>query len=263
MDLGLQDKVAVVAAASQGLGRAVATALAAEGARVAICSRSQERVEAAAKEIRAQTGAEVLAVTADVTREEDVERFVGAVVKRWGTVHVCVVNAGGPPAKSFAEITLEDWQNAVNLNLMSAVHFSRAVLPRMQAQKWGRLIFLTSVAVKQPIDGLLLSNAVRSGVTGLAKSLANEYGRANVLVNTVCPGYTRTERLQELIDALSTRKGISKKEVVQGWTAQIPLGRVGEPEELAALVAFLASERASYITGSSIAVDGGHVKSLL
>lgn len=263
MDLGLQDKVAVVAAASQGLGRAVATALAAEGARVAICSRSQERVEAAAKEIRAKTGAEVLAVEADVTRERDVERFVGAVVKHWGTVHVCVVNAGGPPAKPFAETTLDDWQNAVNLNLMSAVHFARAVLPRMQAQKWGRLIFLTSVAVKQPIDGLLLSNAVRSSVTGLAKSLANEYGRANVLVNTVCPGYTRTERLQELIDALSTRKGVSKQEVVQGWTAQIPLGRLGEPEELAALVAFLASERASYITGSSFAVDGGHVKGLL
>jgi 3-oxoacyl-[acyl-carrier protein] reductase len=263
MDLGLQDKVAVVAAASQGLGRAIAAALAAEGVRVAICSRSQERVEAAAKEIRAQTGADVLAVAADVTRAAEVERFVGAAVERWGTVHVCVVNAGGPPAKPFAEITLEDWQNAVNLNLMSAVHFARAVLPRMQAQKWGRLIFLTSVAVKQPIDGLLLSNAVRSGVTGLAKSLANEYGRANVLVNTVCPGYTRTERLQELIDALSTRKGVSKQEVVQGWTTQIPLGRLGEPEELAALVAFLASERASYITGSSIAVDGGHVKSLL
>lgn len=263
MDLGLKNKVAVVAAASQGLGRAVAEALAAEGARVAICSRAAARVEAAAEEIRRTTGAEVLGVEADVTRPADVERFVAAAVARWGTVHIAVANAGGPPAKEFAQITLEDWTRAVELNLMSAVHLARAVLPRMRAQKWGRLLFLTSVAVKQPIDGLLLSNAVRSGVTGLAKSLANECGRDNVLVNTVCPGYTRTERLQELIDTLSQQRGMSGEEVVRGWTAQIPLGRLAEPRELAALVAFLASERASYITGSSLAVDGGYVRSLL
>lgn len=263
MDLGLKGKVAVVAAASQGLGRAIAEALAAEGARVALCARTAAKLEAAAEEIRRRTGAEVLAVPADVTRAADVERFVEAAVERWGTVHIAVANAGGPPAKGFADITLDDWDNAVALNLMSAVHLARAVLPRMRAQKWGRLVFLTSVAVKQPIDGLLLSNAVRSGVTGLAKSLANECAGDNVLVNCVCPGYTRTERLEELAGKLSAQRGVSRDEIVRGWTAQIPLGRLGEPRELAALVAFLASEPAGYITGTSIAVDGGWVRSLL
>lgn len=263
MDLGLKDKIAVVAAASQGLGRAIAEALAAEGARVAVCARSRAPLETAAEEIRRQTGAEILAVPADVTRPADVERFVNAAVERWGTVHVAVANAGGPPSKDFAAITLEDWQQAVTLNLMSSVHLARAVLPPMRAQKWGRLLFLTSVAVKQPIEGLLLSNSVRSGVTGLAKSLANECARDNVLVNTVCPGYTRTERLNELVDALSQKKGVSRDEVIEGWTRQTPLGRLAEPKEVAALFAFLASEQASYITGSTIAVDGGWVRSLL
>ena len=263
MDLGLKGKVAVVTAASRGLGRAIAEALAAEGARVALCARTLAPLEATAEEIRRQTGAEVLAVAADVTRAADVERFVQAAVGRWGTVHIAVANAGGPPAKEFLSTTLDDWQNAVALNLMSAVHLARAVLPPMRAQKWGRLLFLTSVAVKQPIDGLLLSNAVRSGVAGLAKSLANEGARDNVLVNTVCPGYTRTERLEELAATLSQQKGVSPAEILRGWTAQIPLGRLAEPKELAALVAFLASERASYITGSAIAVDGGWVRSLL
>ncbi|MFQ5778066.1 MAG: SDR family oxidoreductase [Terriglobia bacterium] len=263
MDLGLQGKVAVVAAASQGMGRAIAEALATEGARVALCARTRATLETTAEDIRRQTGAEVLPVTADVTRVAEVERFVEAAVERWGTVHIAVANAGGPPAKEFAAITPADWEQAVALNLMSAVHLARAVLPRMRAQKWGRLLFLTSVAVKQPIEGLLLSNAVRSGVTGLAKSLANECAPDNVLVNTVCPGYTRTERLNELVDALVQKKGVSRDEVVRGWTTQIPLGRLAEPKEVAALFAFLASEQASYITGTTIAVDGGWVRSLL
>jgi len=263
MDLGLKGKVAVVAAASQGLGFAVAEALAAEGARVALCSRDQGRIEAAAEDIRRKTKAEVLPVAADVTRAGDVERFVNAAVERWGAVHVAVANAGGPPAKEFAAITLEEWQKAVELNLMSAVHLARAVVPRMRAQKWGRLIFLTSVSVKQPIEGLLLSNSIRSAVAGLSKSLANECARDNVLVNTVCPGYTRTERLEELAATLSKQRGVSREEAVAAWTATIPMGRIGEPKELAALVAFLASEPASYITGTAIAVDGGRTRSLL
>lgn len=263
MDLGLKDKVAVVAGASQGLGHAVAEALATEGARVALCARTATTLEATAEEIRRATGAEVVPVPADVTRPAEVERFVNTAVERWGTVHIAVANAGGPPAKPFAALTLEDWKNAVELNLMSSVHLARAVLPRMRAQRWGRLVFLTSVAVKQPIDGLLLSNAVRSGVTGLAKTLANECAADNVLVNTVCPGYTRTEHLEELIATLSQQRGTSREQVVAGWTAAIPLARLAEPREIGAVVAFLASEQASYVTGSSLAVDGGYVKSLL
>lgn len=263
MDLGLKGKVAVVAGASQGLGRAIAEELAAEGARVALCARTAAKVEAAANEIRQRTGSEVLGVAADVTQAAEVERFVEAAATRWGTVHIAVANAGGPPAKSFDQTTAEEWQQAVELNLMSAVHLARAVVPRMRAQKWGRLIFLTSVSVKQPIEGLLLSNSVRSAVAGLAKTLANECGRDNVLVNTVCPGYTRTERLEELAAKLSEQKNASREEIVKSWTAQVPLGRIGEPRELAALVAFLTSERASYITGTTIAVDGGWVKGLL
>lgn len=263
MDLGLKDKVAVVAAASQGLGRAVAEALAAEGARVAICSRRAAPVEAAAAEIRQLTGAEVLAQVADVTRAEEVHRFVAAAVARWGTVHIGVVNAGGPPAKEFAALTLEDWDQAIQLNLLSAVHFARELLPRMRQQKWGRLIFLTSVAVKQPTEGLLLSNSVRSAVTGLAKTLANEYGRDNVLVNTVCPGYTLTERLQELAAAQAAKKNVTPEKIYEAWQAQIPLGRLARPEEFGAVVAFLASEKASYLTGTSLVVDGGWVRSLL
>jgi len=263
MDFGLKGKVAVVAAASQGLGRAIAEELAAEGARVALCSRDTPRIEAAAEAIRRSTGAETLAVTADVTRAEEVERFVAAAVERWGAVHIAVANAGGPPAKEFPAITLEDWENSIQLNLMSSVHLARAVLPRMRAQQWGRLLFLTSASVKQPIDGLLLSNSVRSAVAGLAKSLANEYARDHVTVNVLCPGFIGTERLQELAETLASQKGVKPEDIYAGWNASIPMARVGEPRELAALVAFLASERASYITGTAMAVDGGRVKSLI
>ncbi len=263
MDLGLKGKVAVVAAASQGLGRAIAEELANEGARVALCSRDQGRIEAAAEDIRQKTGGEVLPVVADVTKPAEVDRFVQAARERWGSVHIAVANAGGPPAKEFAAITLEDWREAVDLNLMSSVHLARAVLPQMRRQGWGRLIFLTSASVKQPIEGLLLSNSVRSAVAGLSKSLANECAAENVLVNIVCPGFLRTERLDELAATLSEKKGVTPEKIFEGWTAQIPMGRIGEPRELAALVAFLASERASYITGTAIAVDGGRTRSLL
>jgi len=263
MDLGLKGKVAVVAAASQGLGYAVAEELAAEGARVAMCSREARRIDVAAKAIAERTGAQTLGVVADVTRAADVDRFVRTAVERWGAVHIAVANAGGPPAKEFDAISLEEWRGAVELNLMSAVHLARAVVPRMRQQKWGRLLFITSVSVKQPIEGLLLSNSIRAAVAGLAKSLANECAGDNVLVNTVMPGYTRTERLEELAATLSKQRGISREEIQRGWVAMTPLGRLGEPKELAALVAFLASERASFITGTAIAVDGGRVKSLL
>jgi len=260
MDLGLKNRVAIVAASSQGLGKAVATGLAKEGAQLALCARTEAALNATAEGIRRETGVEVLALPLDVTIYEQVRRFVGETVARFGRVDICVTNAGGPPAKSFSDTTVADWQAAVNLNLMSTLYFAREVLPLMQKQRWGRFITITSVAVKQPVEGLILSNAVRSAVSGLVKSLSNEYGKDNVLVNNVCPGYTQTARLEELAAQLAAGQGIDPSQIHEGWAAQVPLQRLGQPEEFANLVVFLASERASYITGQSILVDGGHAK---
>jgi 3-oxoacyl-[acyl-carrier protein] reductase len=260
MDLGLKDRVAIVAASSQGLGKAAAFGLAREGARLAMCARSASTLHETAEEIRRETGVDVMDRALDVTDPDAVHRFVADTAAHFGHVDICVANAGGPPSKSFAETTVEDWHAAANLNLMSTVHFARETLPLMQARRWGRFIAVTSVSVKQPLDGLILSNSVRSAVTGLVKSLANEYGAFNVLVNNVCPGYTATARLMSLADRLAAKEGVAAQEIVGRWAAQTPLRRVGQPEEFANLVVFLASERASYITGSSIAVDGGIIK---
>ena len=262
MDLGLKNKVAIVAASSQGLGKAVALALAREGAKLAICSRKADAIESAAEEMRRATGVEVLALAIDVTRSDDVRRLVAETLHRFGRIDICVTNAGGPPSKSFAETTESDWTATVDLNLLSVVHLAREVLPIMSRQQWGRLLTITSVAVKQPVDGLILSNSVRTAVTGLVKSLANEYGKDNITVNNVCPGYTRTARLNELAARLAKNEGLTQDQAESRWTSAIPLGRLAEPEEFASVVAFLASERASYITGSSIAVDGGLVKGI-
>jgi 3-oxoacyl-[acyl-carrier protein] reductase len=262
VDLGLKDRVAVVAASSQGLGKAVALGLANEGARLALCARTESTLNAAAEEIRRATGCEVLARTVDVTVYDEVRRFIADTVAAYGRLDICVANAGGPPSKTFAETTVEDWQAATGLNLMSTVYLARETLPVMQQQRWGRFIAITSVTVKQPVEGLILSNAVRSGVTGLIKTLANEYGPYNVLVNSVCPGYTATARLISLAGSLGKKEGLPPEEIQDRWARQSALRRVGRPEEFANLVVFLASERASYITGSAIAVDGGYVKGL-
>jgi 3-oxoacyl-[acyl-carrier protein] reductase len=260
MDLGLKDRVAIVAASSQGLGKAVALGLAREGAKLAICSRNEAAIQATAGEIRTAAGVEVLAKKVDVTNYQQVRDFVAETAKHYGHVDICVTNAGGPPAKPFSATTVEDWQNGVNLNLMSALYFAREVLPLMQQRKWGRLITITSASVKQPIDNLVLSNAVRSAVSGLVKSISNEYAKDNVLVTNVCPGYTLTARLDELSNSLAKAQGVTPAEIQNRWSAMIPMGRLGQPEEFANLVVFLASERSSYITGVSIAVDGGFVK---
>jgi 3-oxoacyl-[acyl-carrier protein] reductase len=263
MDLGLKGRVAIVAAASKGLGRAVADELAKEGCEIAICARTASEIEKAAREIGAASGRSVLARAMDVTKEDAVRSFVADTEKQFGRVDICVTNAGGPPAKKFLDITLDEWRAAVDLTLMSSVYFAREVLPRMQRNKWGRLLTITSVSVKQPIDGLLLSNSLRAAVTGMAKTLANEFGASGITINNVCPGYTRTERLDELAAHQAKITGKRPEEIFQGWSSQIPIGRVAEPSEFAAMVAFLASERASAINGATIPIDGGWVKGLL
>lgn len=260
MDLGLKNRVAIVAASSSGLGKAIAQGLAREGAKLALCARTEKTLNATAEEIRKQTGGQILAEPVDVTVYDQVRQFVSKTLKHFGRVDICVTNAGGPPAKSFADTTVEDWQAGVNLNFMSTLYFAREVLPLMQRQKWGRLITITSASVKQPIDNLILSNSVRSAVSGLVKSLSNEYAKDNVLVNNVCPGYTLTARLHELSDRIAKAEGLDPKQIQERWTNQIPMRRLGLPDELANMVVFLASERASYSTGVSIAVDGGFVK---
>jgi 3-oxoacyl-[acyl-carrier protein] reductase len=259
MDLGLKDRVAIVAASSQGIGKATAIALASEGVKLAICARTPGPLEQAAAAIRS-TGAEVFAKPVDVTDEAQVRAFVSEVLARFGRIDICVANAGGPPSKSFAETTVADWRGAVDLNLMSTLFFAREVIPHMRASKWGRFLTITSISVKQPIEGLVLSNSVRSAVLGLVKTLANECSRDNVLVNNVCPGYTATARLKSVAARLAQAESISVEEVEKRWAALTPIGRIGQPEELASLIVFLASEQASYITGTSIAVDGGLVR---
>lgn len=263
MDLGLQDRVAIVAAASRGIGFAAARELAREGARVFLCSRDEIRAREAAEKIRAETGAEVTGVGADVTSDEDVEKFITAARQATGRIDICVTNAGGPPASNFEATDLDMYRRAFELNALSAIRLAQHVVTSMREQKWGRIINITSISVKQPIDGLLLSNTVRAGLTGWAKTLATEIAADNVTVNNVAPGYTLTERQTELAEARSQNTGKSKAEMIEGWASQIPMRRLASAEEIAAAIAFLASERASYITGVTLQVDGGWVRGLL
>jgi 3-oxoacyl-[acyl-carrier protein] reductase len=263
MDLGLDGRVALVCGSSKGLGRAIAESLARERAKVAICARTRAPLEEAAADINSRTGSAVLPVVADVSSESDAERLVKTVCEKWNTVHILVNNAGGPPAGPFEAHSPASWRSAIELNFLSSVQLCRLVIPLMKQQRWGRIINVTSVAVKQPIDGLILSNAVRAAVAGLAKSLANELGSYNILVNNVCPGYTKTDRLLQIAEVQAQRSGTPAADVLKGWERLVPLGRLAEPEELAALVTFLASDRAGYITGTTIQVDGGLVKGLL
>ena len=263
MDLGLRDKVALVAAASKGLGRAVAHELAAEGARVVICARGREALMATRDDIARATKADVRAVVADVSTMEGIEAVAKEALAAHGKVDVLVNNAGGPPSGPFEQHSWSEWEKAVNLTLRSTVELTRRVLPGMRERKWGRVINVTSIAVKQPVDGLMLSNSVRSAVTGWARTLATEVARDGITVNNVLPGYTRTDRVEELNAARAGSEGVAVEEIQRRIESQIPMRRLGEPREFGAMVAFLASERASYITAQSFPVDGGWIRSLL
>jgi len=263
MNLGLKDKVALVAASSTGLGRAVAEELAAEGSALVLCARGAEGLDAARKKIADTTGATIVAVPADLTIAEDIKRVVDSGLKKFGRIDIVVTNNGGPPTGQFEDLTQSQWEAATRLTLYSVLELTRQVLPGMKERRWGRILNITSIAVKQPVENLILSNSLRAAVTGFARTLANEIATFGVTVNNIMPGYTRTERLEELAQMLADKEGISRADFASRWEAEIPMRRLGEPREFAALAAFLVSERASYITGQSIAVDGGWIKSLL
>jgi 3-oxoacyl-[acyl-carrier protein] reductase len=263
MDLGLRGKVALVAAASKGLGRACAEELAAEGAHVVICARNGETLAKTRDEIARATKGRVESVVADVSTLEGIALVARDALKTHGHVDILVNNAGGPPSGPFEQHPWDAWESAVRLTLRSAVELTRLLLPGMRERHWGRVINITSIAVKQPVDGLILSNSIRAAVTGWARTLANEVARENITVNCVLPGYTRTERLAELNAAAASREGLDLAEIERRIEAQIPMRRLGEPREFGALVAFLASDRASYITAQSIPVDGGWIRALL
>jgi len=263
MDFGLKGKVAAIAAASKGLGKACALELAREGCAVAICAREEATLHAAAQEISAATGARVVPLVADMTSAEDITRFIATTKGTLGDPLILVTNAGGPPGGYFEQFDDAAWERAFNLTLMSTVRLIRAALPGMRTAGWGRIVNITSITVKQPIDELLLSNAIRPGVIGLAKTLATQLAKEGITINNVAPGYTLTDRQLELAQMRAERESRSVDDVIAASGANIPAGRIGQPEELAALVAFLASTRASYITGTTIGVDGGAVRGLL
>lgn len=262
MEAGLRNRVAIVAASSQGIGLATAEAFAAEGARVAMCARNPETLQRAADKIREQYKGEVLAEPLDVTDPDAVRRFVDSVVNRFGSVDICVTNAGGPPAKGFLATTTGEWRKAIDQNLMSTIYFAREVIPHMQKNRWGRIVTITSITTKQPVPDLILSNAVRAAVVGLVKSLANEFGKDGILVNNVGPGFTATDRLKELAKARAAATGKSEEEIFDSWAADSPMRRIGEPREVADAILWLASDRASFISGQTILVDGGAYKGL-
>lgn len=267
MDLGLHDKIVLVTAASAGIGRAAAETFAREGAKLALCARRADALEAAAAALRAQFGIEALALPCDVADAAQIDAMVERVVAHYGTVHVLVNNAGGPPPGRSDQVTDADWQRAFDLTLMSAVRATRAVLPHMRRQRWGRVVNVSSYSVKQPIPDILLSNALRLGVAGWAKTLATEVARDNVLINTVGPGWTRTDRVTQMLESRAKASGSAGSAAITAADAEaaivrnVPIGRLGEPEEIADVIAFLASERASFVTGTFIAVDGGVVQS--
>ncbi len=263
MDLGLQGRVAMVLASSKGLGRAIALGFAREGARVTICARGQEALDETKRQIEDETGVGILALTLDVSLRESHTKLVEETLSRFGQIDVLVNNSGGPPAGNPLTLPDSSWQEALDLNLLSTVFMTKEVIPHMMPRRWGRVINLTSYSVKQPVDSLVLSNMARAGVVGFAKTLASELAPHNITINNVCPGVFNTDRHHELARGRAQKLGIDLEEYLAQQASSIPVKRCGEPAELADLVVFLSSERASYITGTTLQIDGGLVRGLL
>jgi len=262
VDLGLKGRVAIVTGSSQGIGKAIALGLSQEGTKISICARNEKQLNETAKEITSATDVEVYVVQADLTKEDDIRRLVAKTFKRFGRIDILVNNTGGPPSTTFLETSMENWKDAVDLLLMSVVTACSEVIPHMQKRRWGRIINMTSFAAKQPAERLVLSNTLRAGILGLTKTLSNELAEDGILVNAVCPGWTLTKRVEELAKAKAKTTHKNYEEIIKGWESQIPLKRMAQPKEIADLIVFLASERASYITGAVFQVDGGVTKGL-
>ena len=260
MDLQLKNKVSLVCAASEGLGKASALELVKEGSKVAICSRNKEKLTSTQKEIAELTGVEIEVFETDLTVHEQIKKLQHDVKNKLGEIEILVNNIGGPPPGTFESHSDEDWQNTINLTLMSALRMSQAVLPSMKKKKWGRIINISSVSVKTPVNNLFLSNSIRLGVLGWAKALSDEVAPFGITVNTVCPGTTKTERIEEILTAQSKSTGKDKKELEEAIAKNIPLQRIGEATDLSALITFLASEKANYMTGLAVQVDGGSAR---
>lgn len=262
METGLKNRTILISGASQGLGRAIAFAFAQEGAHLALCARNKQTLDALASELRQEHKVEVHTGVLDVRDVLAVETFVENAAHELGSIDVCVTNAGGPPAKDFLQTTDADWDSAFELNLRSVVVFARAVIPHMQRERWGRIVTISSLAVRQPLPQLVLSNTIRTGILGLIRTLSNEFAKDGITVNNVGPGYTATDRLKELSARIASSTGRTEAEIEQDWVNQIPVGRLGKPEDVADAVVWLASERASFITGQTLLIDGGMYKGI-
>jgi 3-oxoacyl-[acyl-carrier protein] reductase len=264
MDLGIAGKTAIVAAASKGIGKAVALALARENVNVAICARNYSDLLQTASEIESCCPSiGVLPVTADVTNAQDVKRLVKQTADKFHHIDILITNAGGPPAGHFMVFSDDDWESAIKLNLLSTIHLCRETVPHLIKQGGGRIVNLVSIAAKQPIEGLVLSNSIRAAVIGLAKTLSQELAADNILVNSICPGWILTDRLVSIVKKRAESHNMSYENTLADLTSGIPVKRCGTPEEVASLAVFLASAKASYITGTTIQVDGGLTKGLL
>ena len=262
MDLMIKGKVALVTASSKGLGKAAAKSLAMEGATVIICSRTKETIEQTASEIHQLTGSEIIPIVADVSNKDDIKMLFEKIKDQFGTLHILVNNAGGPPTGDILTMTEQEWTKGYELTLMSMIRLSREALPLMIKQKWGRIITITSFVGKQPINDLIISSTLRPGIHGLTKVLSNKYAKNNITVNTICPGNINTERQQELMEQRSLKNKISLDEYKAGIAKEIPAGRLGNLEEVGDVITFLASEKASYINGVNLLVDGGIAKGI-